>query len=324
MFNQVIDANVNRISEGLRVIEEYARFVVRNKRWTDRLAEMRHRINGAEPDWQSQLAGRDTIGDMRAKETPSRRQDLQSLLRANFKRVTEALRVLEEYTGNSIYNGMRYDSYELEKEILLSIGKPALRRGIYLISESIEVLLAGLEAGVALIQLRDKTASKAELLAKARDIAPVAKRAETPFIINDYLDVMLRSGADGLHTGQDDLPIKELRSIVGEDKVLGRTTHELAQGLQAEADGADYVSVGPIWETPSKPGRLGIGFDYLRDANTRLSIPYVAIGGIDRNKAREIAVYSPPMVGVVRAHSDIAELKNIFLFSDQENKEYRS
>ena len=95
--------------------------------------------------------------------------------------------------------------------------------------------------------------------------------------MNDYLDIAQIVDADGYHSGQDDLPISEIRKLWSPEKIYGRTTHSLEQGIIARDAGASYVSVGPIWATPTKPGRPAIGFDYLSHAS-ELGIPFVAIG----------------------------------------------
>lgn len=314
MYPQVIDANINRISEGLRVIEDYTRFVKNDDALTSKLVHIRHAINQSERNQAEHLAIRDTNLDVRAKEEPRKRQSLTDLLKANFKRIEEALRVLEEYTGNSLYNGLRYDVYALEKEILLPLLKPQIKQGIYFISDSVEQLTQALEQGVSLIQLRDKYANKATIFQKAQVIVPRAKAAKIPIIINDFLDIALRVDADGLHTGQDDIALTELRKLMGEHKLLGRTTHTLEQGLEAQSQGADYVSVGPIWPTPSKPGREGIGFDYLSQAREHLQVPYVAIGGINADNVSEVLPYNPPLIGLIR---DFPRMKTIMELKQQ-------
>ena len=126
------------------------------------------------------------------------------------------------------------------------------------------------------------------------------KSFNTPVIINDFLDIVQVVDADGLHTGQDDIDVITQRQLLGEHKIIGRTTHSLKQGLAAQEQGADYVSVGPIWSTPSKPDRDPIGFDYLKQAKNALSIPYVAIGGVNRENIAEIMTFSPSLVGIIR------------------------
>lgn len=308
-LNQIIDANLNRVSEGLRVLEEYARFVAGNKPVTDQLATFRKEINAASPNRTEELNSRDTHTDTRAKEHPTKRPDLSALLTANCKRITEGLRVLEEYTGDALYNRIRYDMYDMEKELCLGLLKPNIKPGIYLVTDDIEVMKKGIHWGVSLIQLRDKTATKGEIYAKACEARRLFETSDIPFLINDYLDIARDINADGLHTGQDDIPIAAQRKLLGPHKLIGRTTHSLEQGLAAQTDGADYVSVGPIWDTPSKPGRPGIGFDYLKSATTQLHVPFVAIGGINIENIENILPYSPPLVGLIRDYEHIPDMQ---------------
>lgn len=307
MHAQIIDANLNRVSEGLRVIEDYVRLVCHNSALTERIKTIRHRVNLTEVDFPAHLASRDVALDVRAGEIPAKRDHLPGLLKANFKRVTEGLRVLEEYTGNPTYTQLRYEVYTLEKEVLLPLIRPVLTPGIYYISDSVERLVEAMDLGVTVIQLRDKHATKGDIFSKAKEVVLEARKRRIPFIVNDYLDIALRVGADGVHTGQDDVPIQEQRALLGEHRLIGRTTHTFKQGLQAKLEGADYVSVGPIWETPSKPGREGIGFSYLKQAH-ELAIPYVAIGGVNADTLQDVLPFSPPFIGLIRDFSRLDEL----------------
>ncbi|MEK7572107.1 MAG: thiamine phosphate synthase [Patescibacteria group bacterium] len=318
VYYQIIDANINRVSEGLRVIEDYTRFIGQQKEATDQLSKIRKVVNESEADHLHHLIIRDTTRDMRAAEKPRPRKDTFSLLKANFKRVEEGLRVLEEYTGNQLYNQIRYQMYTLEKDILLTVAKPLLTSGVYLISDEIEVLKQGLAWRVSAIQLRDKISNKKDILKKALMLQPLAKKAGIPFIVNDYLDIAIASNADGIHTGQDDLAVEEIRRIIGPHKLIGRSTHTIAQGKKAEATGADYVGLGPIWGTPTKPERKPIGVEYLQQARTKLTIPYVAIGGINKETMETIAPYKPPLIAVVRAYKEIPFIQKEY-FAVQED-----
>ncbi len=308
-YHQIIDANINRVSEGLRVIEDYTRFISKQKSVTDQLAKLRKDVNQSEIAITNHLLIRDTTQDMRAAETPRVRQDTVDLLKANCKRVEEGLRVLEEYTGNSLYNRIRYEIYDLEKEIILTAMKPALRPGVFLISDDEKVLEQGLAWNVSVIQLRDKISPKQIILEKALRLKKKAHKAGIPFIINDHLDIALLSDADGLHTGQDDLDISQIRKLFGSHKLIGRSTHTLAEGIKAEQDGADYVGIGPLWQTVSKPERQAIGLDYLQNAKKHLTIPYVAIGSINLKNMAEIASFVPPLVALIRAYKEIPEIQ---------------
>lgn len=308
-YYQVIDANINRVAEGLRVIEDYTRFISKQRVQTERLAKLRKAISQSEINLIKHLLIRDTTQDMRATDIPQKRKDTFGLLKANFKRVEEGLRVLEEYTGNSLYNRIRYEVYTLEKEIILNALKPPFASGIYLISDNESVLEQGLIWKVSAIQLRDKVSSKQAILKKALRIQKKAKQAGIPFIVNDYPDIALLSDADGLHTGQDDLAIPLIRQLLGPHKLIGRSTQTLKEGLRAQNDGADYVGIGPIFSTPSKPERQAIGLNYLKEAKKHISIPYVAIGGINLESMAQIALYKPPLVALIRAYKEIPEIK---------------
>ncbi|RAP26734.1 thiamine phosphate synthase [Candidatus Marinamargulisbacteria bacterium SCGC AG-333-B06] len=306
MFNQIIDANINRASEGLRVIEEYVRFIAKHKNYTDQLSGIRKKLNKCIPQTASLLSIRNTEQDMRAKEKPEKRESIHHVLTANFKRIQESLRVLEEYTGDVIFNECRYDIYELEKNISLSALKKEIKPGIYLISDDPSILKQGIAWGVSMIQLRDKHATKEELYQKAKEIKEC--NSTIPFVLNDYLDIVHALDLDGLHTGQDDINISIQRKILGPHKIIGRTTHTITQGKEAEQAGADYVSIGPIWETPSKPGRKAIGYDYLKKARLKLTIPYVAIGGINYDSITKIIEHQAPLIGLIRGYKEIPKI----------------
>lgn len=309
MFDQIIDANINRASEGLRVIEEYVRFVSKDKAQTLFLSEMRKKINLTETSKAAHLMSRNSEGDMRAKEVPQKRRSHCEVLIANFKRAEEALRVLEEYTGDPVYNVCRYDLYDCEKAILLTAMKPRIQPGIYLVSDEVSVLKKGLDWGVSLVQYRDKFADKATRLQKAKQIKVMSEKYTTPFIVNDDLDIALLVDADGFHSGQDDLGVGEQRRLLGPHKLIGKTTHNLNQGIEAQIQGADYVSVGPVFKTPSKPDREAIGFEYLAQAASNLTIPYVVIGGIAMETVEQILPYSPPLIGLIRDYENIPALQ---------------
>jgi thiamine-phosphate pyrophosphorylase len=314
-YYQIIDDNIARVAEGLRVIEEYVRFVATEKSFTEELAKIRSQVNRSEEHLTEQLLSRDNTRDMRAAEKPTQRKNIIELLKANFKRVEEGLRALEEYTGNALYNQLRYRMYELEKEIILTAMKKQLQPGVYLISENPEILEQGLKWKVSCIQLRDKQSDKSTILNKAKSLQQKAKAAGIPFIINDYLDIAILCDADGLHTGQDDLDIKSIRKLLGPHKIIGRSTHTLNEGLTAQREGADYVGIGPVWTTPTKPERDAIGLEYLKQAGKKLSIPYVAIGGISLEKMQEIAPLQPPLIAVVRAYNDIPKIIKKYKFT---------
>ncbi|CAH1221584.1 Thiamine-phosphate synthase [Paenibacillus plantiphilus] len=144
----------------------------------------------------------------------------------------------------------------------------------------LDVMEQALIGGADIVQLRAKDTPKREVLAQAYALRELTQRYEVPFIVNDHLDIALAVGADGVHLGQDDLPLAEARRILGPDKIIGISTHGIKQALEAERGGADYIGVGPVYPTGTKPGRTAVTTDYVREAAERVKLPFVAIGGI--------------------------------------------
>jgi thiamine-phosphate pyrophosphorylase len=164
---------------------------------------------------------------------------------------------------------------------------------------------AVLGAGVDLIQLRDKQAEAGSLLEASAVLRAAADRHDALFAINDRADIALAAGADVLHLGQDDLPLTWARRILGEDVLLGRSTHDLAQATKAAAEPWDYLVAGPVWATATKPGRPATG-TALVEAVAALDPPqpWFAIGGITPGNLPEVTAAGATRIVVVRAITD--------------------
>jgi len=173
----------------------------------------------------------------------------------------------------------------------------------------LEVAAALLAAGVRLIQLRDKQASSRDLYATAQQLAAYIREHGGTFIVNDRADVALASGADGVHVGQDDLPVESARAILGPDKLIGYSTHVLEQVREADQSSAHYIAFGPIFPTTSKvnPDAV-VGLKGLREARKATSKPLVAIGGITLATARAIIEAGADSLAVIR---DLVGAENI-------------
>jgi thiamine-phosphate pyrophosphorylase len=167
---------------------------------------------------------------------------------------------------------------------------------------------AVLGAGVAVVQLRDKRAEAVPLLRAARVLRGAADRHGALLAVNDRADLALAAGADVLHLGQDDLPMDWARRIVGEQVLLGRSTHDLEQARRAVAEGWDYFAVGPVYPTATKPGRLAVGAALLQAvAALAPPVPWFAIGGVDRSTLAEVTGAGVSRVVVVRAITGAAD-----------------
>jgi thiamine-phosphate pyrophosphorylase len=173
------------------------------------------------------------------------------------------------------------------------------------------LLEAALSGGADLIQLRDKRASDERVHEAAATFRNAADRHGALFVINDRPDLVGELGADGVHVGQDDVPVAEARRLAGPDAIVGLSTHspaQLAAAEQASGDARpDYLSVGPVWATPTKPGRPAAGLDYVRHAAEHATLPWFAIGGVDAGNVAEVRAAGAERIVVVRA---IAEARD--------------
>ena len=171
---------------------------------------------------------------------------------------------------------------------------------VYVVSDNPEVLKRAVEDGVTLLQLRDKSADAVRIRAKARELLSHPRRNDFLFFLNDDPVLALELGADGVHIGQDTDSVRT-RAIVGDALLIGKTTHHLDQARQAERDGVDYISAGPVYSTPTKPGRPAVGLEYVRTVAESVSLPFVAIGGIDETNIDAVLLAGARAVGIVRA-----------------------
>ena len=144
------------------------------------------------------------------------------------------------------------------------------------------------EAGVDIIQFRSKKSKKESILKDALGLRKLLLNSQALFIINDYLDIAKMVDCDGIHLGQDDTSIEIARQVLGKDKIIGISCHNLRQAKNAQNRGADYISIGPVFSTSTKPEYKAIGPDLLREIKKKIKIPLFAIGGIDKNNINKI------------------------------------
>jgi thiamine-phosphate pyrophosphorylase len=168
-----------------------------------------------------------------------------------------------------------------------------------------DVLTGALAGGVDIVQLRDKAAGRDELLAAAAIARRLCDATGALLILNDRPDLVLESGADGCHVGQDDMDVPEARALAGEGAIVGQSTH--FPGEIDVGDAADYIGVGPVFATPTKPGRRPVGLELVRFAGAHAPVPFFAIGGIDASNIDAVVDAGARRVAVVRAIADAAD-----------------
>ena len=324
---RLLDANLDRAREGLRVVEDWCRFGLDRADLVARLKDLRQRLGLLHADAykQARHTGTDVAAGL-GHPAQAQRQRPEQVVAANCGRVQEALRVLEEFARGvdaplaAEAAAIRYALYDLEVELLRACQGGEARRlqlrqcPLYLItspSERLEAVVeAALRGGVRLVQYRAKEGSCGPdgqpitdglRLRQAQALRQLCSRHGALFVVNDRIDIALAVDADGVHLGQGDLPPALARRLLGPEKLIGRSTHAIEQLRQAVADGCDYVGVGPVNATPTKPGRQPVGLDYVRQVAAECPLPFFAIGGIDAGSLAAVLAAGAPQVAVVRA-----------------------
>ena len=172
----------------------------------------------------------------------------------------------------------------------------------------IDVVKESLDGGVTMVQLREKTLEEGKFLEEARELQALCRERHIPFIVNDNVDIAKAMDADGVHVGQDDMETMDVRAKLGPDKIIGVSAQTVAQALQAEAHGADYLGVGAVFPTGSKADAKEVEWDVLREICQAVSIPVVAIGGITQENVTELAgtgICGVAVISAIYAQEDI-------------------
>jgi len=337
---RILDANLDRAREGIRTIEEWCRFGLENRDLCDRCKQMRQTLG----QWHREefRRARNTDDDPATDLSHAQerqRTDIQSVLRANMARLQEALRVLEEYSKvidpqmAAAVKQMRYGVYSLETE-LMRYAAPDLEQKfdqnlgqmrrhklqsakLYLVTMPVDDIVAvvesALEGGVDVVQYRQKEGDDQQRFAIAQALCQLCHRYGALFIINDRVDLAIAVGADGIHVGQTDLPVNIVRQILdangnGADQyIIGQSTtspEELAIALNNQVD---YIGVGPVHATPTKPNKAASGYEYVQYAAANVQIPWFAIGGIDVTNLDGAIAAGAERVAIVRAIMESAQ-----------------
>lgn len=300
---RILDANLNRAREAVRVLEDLVRFGPGDARAVRELRAVRHGLSTI-GDALALLSARDAAGDVGRESPPAPARGLGDLAFANFKRLEEALRSIEECGRASDRavarraQAMRFRAYALESRVV----PPMVRRDRLEVARVYVLLIEhprllwiaakAVEGGADVIQLRASTA----WLPKLRKIA-----AGRLLIVND-----VPAKADGIHLGRTDMAPARARSLLGPRAIIGVTTHSFAEARAAVRAGADYISIGPMYASKTKPDVEPRGFSYLSRA-LKLGVPAFAIGGIDARRAAALARRGVTRVAVCDAVTSAAD-----------------
>ncbi|MHC5109187.1 MAG: thiamine phosphate synthase [Planctomycetota bacterium] len=302
---RIIDANFNRAREALRVMEEYARFALNDGVITQSAKSLRHELRDvvqrALGDEMTHFRNIETdVGTEARTSAEYHRDDLQGVAAAACKRLAEALRVVEEY-GKMIgpdlaarVEQLRYSGYRLEQQIAacgLAWRRFGQVRVYVIITEAhcrldwLDTAREAIKGGASCLQLREKELPSRELLSRAREFVSLCRQFNVISVINDRPDIAALAGADAVHLGQDDLTVSDVRRIMPPTALVGVSTHSVEQAIAAVATGPDYVAVGPVFATTTKPRPFVAGSDTLSKIKSKISLPLVAIGGITVSNA---------------------------------------
>jgi len=328
---RIIDANINRTGEGLRVLEEFARLSLNDAALAGRLKGLRHRILHVEADLQQRLIGaRDATGDVGAGMSvvgDEKRRDPSETVIANARRVQESLRVLEEIAKEpglkldpGDYEKARFELYTIEKELLSKmVRQDKVKRlaGLYVIIDveslagrrPLDAAAAAVRGGAKIIQLRDKKDSRRAFYDLAVELREFCSEHGVLFIVNDSLEIALAADADGLNVGREDLPVAEARRILRIDQLVGASASSVAEAQIAQAAGADYLGVGAIYSTGTKAAVEVVGLELIKEIKKKVNIPVVAIGGITKDNISDVMKAGADAAAVISAVTGSADIQ---------------
>ena len=327
---RILDASANRAAEGLRCLEEFARFAQDDEPLTAELKRLRHDLASALAsfDRSALLAARNTPGDVGTQlSTPAEyaRSSIQDVVTAATSRTQQALRCLEEYgktlnpdTAASLER-IRYRFYELaagaELAVISAPRQDQLRRArLYVLIDagpSDDDFAAKVRqlatAGADILQLRDRGQPDRQLYQRAKIGSAIAREHQMLFIVNDRADLAVAADADGVHVGQDELPAKAARQIVGRSRLVGVSTHSIGQAQEAVAAGADYIGCGPVFAGTTKQFDTYVGTEFLRQVCSQIHLPAFAIGGVEMTNVPQVIAAGFRRIAVTGAVRNAAD-----------------
>ena len=311
---RIIDANFNRVREGLRVVEDGIRFLIEDELLMRKLKELRHKFTDTIVScFPSSIRGKSRkAGQDIGKKEKSKRADFKKIIEQNLSRIGEGLRSLEEYSkienphiSKKLHN-LRFEFYEIEKDVIILINKKKiplpflqvilnLKEGdnIFPFAEKV------IEGNPDIIQLRykgEKDIYFLKVALKLRKLIP----PEILFLINDRIDICQICDADGVHIGEYDIPLEYVRKVIPE-KIIGVSCSNLTSIQKIAKKHPDYISIGAIFPSPTKPEKKVVGLNILTLAAKKINIPLGGIGGITRENVVDVIKAGADGVSIVSA-----------------------
>ena len=308
---RLIDANLNRIREGLRVLEDIARFVLDDAALSEALKKMRHEIAGNNGRLQRQLLvsrkSEDDVGAFLKIQDNTGRNSLLDVTVANARRVEEALRVIEEVAkipgsgfDSEAFQRTRFSVYQIEQDMVTLLSRKNKRERIkglcIIINLDIlngqnlrEIVEEVIRAGAKVIQLRAEQCSPVKIFKAAQEIAQVCTAHDILFIICGHPDIAAVSGADGVQLQQGDLPLSQAHRILSIDRIIGCTVTSALQAHEADIQGADFLTTDPIFSSLSLREIKPVGLEILHEITEATVLPVIAVGGIDTGNIISVA-----------------------------------
>ncbi len=304
-WQSILDVNLNRLTESLKFIEDYIRFIIKENSILEKIRNTRNNFFLL----KKSLPLIDLVSYRQSEIDPGRKAKFDSIRRkneidlilANFSRAKESARTIEEILRqrnrslSTIIKKIRFQIYDIEKIVLQKFQKRFDPRLYVIVDEQyidkmpLEEMIKILQDNSAtMMQLRIKTLSDKTFYYYAKKIRKLITGSEFKFIINNRIDIALAVNADGVHLGQEDIPLKQAKDLIGNKFIIGVSAHNLTEALRAQDNGADYLGIGAIFPTKTKHDARICGLDLISKLKNRIDIPIIAIGGINNKNYKEV------------------------------------
>jgi thiamine-phosphate pyrophosphorylase len=325
---RMMDANLNRATEGLRVAEDVVRFVLDDDKLTAKLKNIRHEVVKQAKVISCQLSVvRDVKGDVgskRSTKSEGRRTNIVDVFMANIKRAEESVRVFEETSKlfdqklAPKFKKIRFELYDIERTAALILKKKIkLDSPLHIITDNtlghshMEIMREASKAGAKVFQYRDKLSVASCQLSVAMQMSKYAKAHGLTLIVNDNLNLAKKVDADGVHLGAESAKseVRKWKEWQKTGKIVGISASNMAEARRAQALGADYIGFGPVFKTPIKPLAKPTGIKYLTRVTKQVTIPVVAIGGVCAQTIGQVMASGAVSGAVIRYVSGADNIK---------------